>query len=159
MDVSSNARGNAQRMLGAIHATNATYERNVRVQDSDENPCVPDPRNPVDNPKFDRFIILDNAGWSARRIAEDLDINPRTVSRWRVISGRVKRVVRGTLPASDHDRVRELVEDGASISEAARTVGVDPSTAYRWFPDLPRWTPPERGRHAVAVREFNRIAA
>lgn len=41
---------NAQPMLRAKHATNATYERNVRVQDSQRNPSVSDARTPVDNP-------------------------------------------------------------------------------------------------------------
>lgn len=106
---------------------------------------------------FTRFLTLDNAGWSARRIAEELGVNPRTVSRWRVASGRVKRVVRGRLPASTRDRVRELVEGGASLKEAARTVGIDNHTARAWFPDLPAWTASERGRHAVMVRELNRL--
>src|SRR5690606_30626399 len=41
---------NAQPMLGAKHATNATNERNVRGQDSHKNPSVPDARTPVDHP-------------------------------------------------------------------------------------------------------------
>lgn len=45
----SNAFSNAQPMLQAMHATYATYATNERIQDSVENPYVPDAPDPVDN--------------------------------------------------------------------------------------------------------------
>lgn len=139
------------------HVTERDGTERKSIQDPALNSLVPNAVGAVDNPKFVRFLELDNAGWSARLIAQDLGINPRTVSRWRVLSGRVKRVPRGPLPLSDHERVRELVEEGASLREAAHTVGVSEWTARMWWPDLPRWSRSDAGRQSGLVRRLNQM--
>lgn len=35
---------------------------------------------------------------------------------------------------AEYDRARDLIEDGASYGEVARTVGVEPKTVRSWFP-------------------------
>src|SRR5690606_26845319 len=64
-------------------------ERKSR-QDMGEIPSVPDRSTPVDNPesrldqeRIDEFIRLDQAGLSARQIAEVMHVTTRTVTRWR----------------------------------------------------------------------------
>lgn len=157
MTVSSNARGNAQPMPGAIHATNATDERNVRVQDFAKNRPVPDAAGAVDNPKFVRFIELDDAGWSGRQMAKELKVNERTITRWRAATGRAKREAPVTHPQSDRDRAAAMIADGAPFQEAAAAVGVSFHTIRHWFPDAKAWTKSQAGQYGQMSRRLTAL--
>lgn len=61
-------------------------------------------------------------GWSASRIAEELEITPRSVQRIRGQLGISKSPGRRITPDEDA-RIRDMLEDGCSIYEVARTVG------------------------------------
>lgn len=50
-------------------------------------------------------------------------------------------------------RCRELLDDGASYGETARTVGVDRSTVIRWFPNR-GWAP--HGGSSIFIRKAQR---
>ena len=45
--------------------------------------------------------------------------------------------------AETRERARLLIEDGCTLAETARSVGVDAKTIGRWFPTAPRMTPAE----------------
>ena len=128
----------------------------VRHQDPGENSRLSDTRTPVDNPKWDRFIELDNAGWSAPQIAKTLGVSARTVTRWRKTAGRSQPGAATPRPAEVREAALRLVEDGASFAEVAATVGVSPKTINRWFPDHQAWSRNEAGRWAATVRQFNK---
>lgn len=93
----------------------------------------------------DRFFELDDMDWSAREIAQELRVSPRTVQRWRRASGRSRGDAPVPFPVEAREFVAALVADGCSLCEAARTVGTAKKTVYRWFPDAPRWSRSEAG--------------
>lgn len=100
------------------------------------------------------------AGWPQRRIAEHHGVSMRTVSRNLKALGRTtptptagKRVTEEWKAAA-----RDLLDDGASLVEVARTTGVSESTATRHFPGR-GWDKTAAGQYANAVRTANRELA
>lgn len=128
-----------------------------RHQDHGANPSVPNAARAVDNPKMVRFIELDDDGWSGRQIAKELGVNERTVSRWRALTGRVKREAPVTHPQSDHDIAAALIADGAPLHEAAAAVGVTYPTIRRWFPEAQAWTKSQAGQYGQMSRRLSAI--
>lgn len=100
------------------------------------------------------FLVLDDAGHSAEQIAERLGVTPRTVTRWRRATGRLHRPATVKRPESTREQARRLVDDGCSFAEAARTVGVDPVTIRKWFPDAPAWSKREAGLYRQMLYGF-----
>lgn len=94
------------------------------------------------------FTRYDDLGWSAAEIAQALGVTPRTVVRWRTLTGRRHGSTIEPLPAVLRDRARALIEDGCSRSEVARTLGVTRTTVTRWFPEYPGWSQSEGGKFA-----------
>jgi transposase-like protein len=45
-----------------------------------------------------------------------------------------------------------LLQDGASMEEAARSVGISSHTVRRWFPDARPWTRAQVGEYAAMCR-------
>lgn len=54
---------------------------------------------------------------------------------------------------SNYIRARQLLDDGVSLGEAARTVGIDRSTVRRWFPGR-GWAP--HGGSSAFIRKAKR---
>lgn len=110
---------NAQSMLGAKHATNERHERNVRVQDSGENPSVPDPRNPVDNRKSElmevRFKLDPRDVWAIQERAERFGVTPGELLRDALGQRREQAAVR--------DRVRDAVNAGKCDADIGTDMG------------------------------------
>lgn len=90
-----------------------------------------------------RLAALHADGKSAREIAEILGCTPRTVVRWRSITGHTVRPAPVRVSPSVKERALQLLADGCSLAEVGRTVGVDQSTVGRWFPDAPRMSSAE----------------
>jgi len=111
---------------------------------------------PTDAAIWAQFEELQARGMSSRKIAAALGVDQRTVLRWRKRVG-VSLGPVAARPQVDRDHVRQLLDDGCSIAEAARTVGVHPHTVTRWFPDAPRWTPRERGQMAALMRRMKAV--
>lgn len=92
----------------------------------------------------EQVVELTRAGLSAPQIADRLGIATRTVQRHRVAAGIAQPPARHLTPAQIH-RARQLLDDGASYKEVARTIGcANKSVRYR-FPGR-GWTLAECGR-------------
>lgn len=99
----------------------------------------------------ERVAMLTKAGWSARAIAEELGCGESTVTRSRVRAG-VARPAAKFLTPEEVATIERLLDDGASLAEAARTIGRGPAGAvYQRFAGR-AWTPQECGRLGMAVR-------
>lgn len=77
-------------------------------------------------------------GYTAVQIAAHLRISPRTVIRYRAATGTTRPP---PTPLTDQQlrRARQLLEDGASYCETARTIGCAYQTLTRRFPGY-GWT-------------------
>lgn len=104
------------------------------------------------------FIACDRAGMTTRQLSERFNVSVRTVSRWRtrLHINHVEPAVRH--PEEDREQALALIREGASFSEAARTVGAHQTTVRAWFPDVPAWSHQQCVEHAVLVRTFKDVA-
>lgn len=89
--------------------------------------------------RYDVIAALTRAGFTAAQISERLKVNQRTVQRARVRTG-VAKPFCGT-PFSDEEarRAAEMLDDGASYMEVARTLNRVPSTIRRHLPGRSVW--------------------
>jgi len=99
-----------------------------------------------------RFDALDTAGLDSRKIAAELGVSLSSVYRWRAAAGRLRAAGIIPRPQADHDRAAALLEDGCSITETARTIGVSAHTITAWFPNAPRLSKRETGYMSVLAR-------
>lgn len=90
------------------------------------------------------------AGWTAREIAEREGCSVRQVKRDRSALG-IARPRAPQVTAGQLEFARQLLEDGASRTEVARTIGVDEKTMRRWFPEH-KWSPEQIAEHVQALR-------
>lgn len=97
-----------------------------------------------------RVYELTRTGHSAREIAAQLGITTRTVIRHRRATGCAEPVPVPLTPRQEAD-ARRLLDDGASLTEAARTVGCSQRALYRRWPDA-AWSGDQ-------VQEFARFMA
>lgn len=92
---------------------------------------------------------------SAVVLAKRYGVSERTITRWRRAAG----VRLAAVPVKHPERARALVEvlldEGASLSEAGRTVGVSHKTVRRWFPERDGWSRSEGGSFARAVERLS----
>lgn len=104
----------------------------------------------------DVFLWCEHSGMSAQQIAERFGVSSRTVVRWRnrMHLGHIPR--HEPHPPEDREVARRLLDDGCSISETAKTVGVSRPTIRRWFPDATPWTKQQASQHAAFTRRMNR---
>jgi transposase-like protein len=108
---------------------------------------------------LERMAALHAQGLSARDIASILGCTCRAVQRWRTRTGHNVRPAPGRHPASVRQQAGMLLEDGCSLAEAARTLGVDAKTVARWFPDAHRMTQTERGEWAAYCKKNGKVLA
>ncbi|HWU31029.1 MAG TPA: helix-turn-helix domain-containing protein [Microbacterium sp.] len=128
-------------------------------QDTDENPSVPDARTPVDNryPSLDpeweaAFLGCEQERLTTSEIAARFRVSTRTISRWRTHLNRNRLPAPVRRPDSDHELAKRLLDDGCSLAEVGRTVGVAASTIHAWFPGVQGWTRVQSGEYAAMVR-------
>lgn len=92
----------------------------------------------------DLVVELTRAGLSAPQIAERLNVTTRTVQRHRVAAG-IAQPLAPRLTPEQHEQARQLIDDGASYKEVARTIGCANTTVAKRFPGR-GWTLAECGR-------------
>lgn len=108
-----------------------------------------------------RILASFREGHNNPRIAETFNVTERTVTRWRNRYNMKLRPseVSQPHPPSDRRRAEELLDEGCSFYETARTIGVAARTIYRWFPDREPWTHAQVVEHAVISRTMGRLVA
>lgn len=87
-------------------------------------------RKPVD---AEPIIWLTKRGWSIPRIANHLGISERTVQRTRAKAG-LCRPPNTPITVEQIARAGNLLDDGASYSEVARTIGCCWETVAKYWP-------------------------
>ena len=88
-----------------------------------------------------RTIELTRLGVSAKEIAEILGITRRSVQRIRQRT-RITQCGPAELKMTPEIKTlaHNLLADGASKTDVARTIGVNPTAIYRHFRHIPSWT-------------------
>jgi IS30 family transposase len=105
----------------------------------------------------DRVATLTRAGQTALQIADELGVTPRTVQRIRSVVGIAKP--KPPPLADDEKRIaRVLLDDGASITEAARTIGRSQRALRDAFPGR-GWTQQQSGAYSHIMRRFQEVLA
>ncbi|UXA19498.1 helix-turn-helix domain-containing protein [Mycobacterium sp. SMC-4] len=104
----------------------------------------------------ERIVELTRNGCSAREIASILGITRRTVVRVREATGTSQPVAGVPLTADQVRQAERLLDDGCSISEAARTIGCSYHTLHRRFPDRV-WTREQCVEHAAMLMRWRHM--
>ncbi|WP_210098018.1 helix-turn-helix domain-containing protein [Microbacterium phyllosphaerae] len=103
----------------------------------------------------EQFASLERSGLSARQIAQICGVSSRTVVRWRQATGHSHRPATTPVPRTQLERALLLLEDGASISEAARSIGCSNKTISKRWPQY-AWSQSQAGRFAAMVARAKR---
>lgn len=104
---------------------------------------------------MNQFAALDDAGNTTRHIATELGVTTRTIQRWRQATGRPRRLEpKPPHTSTDREQARRLIEDGCSITETARTIGVSWVTIRAWFPEARAWSKREAGLYRQMLYGF-----
>lgn len=109
-------------------------------------------------PRFtdERFLDLQRQGCSASVMADRLGVTPRTIQRHRVRLGVAQEASHnGPISPQLKARIKEMLDDGASISEVSRTLGCTHETIKRHFPDA-GWDPRTVGEYARMMRTLKK---
>jgi len=104
-----------------------------------------------------RVAELTRQGLSAPQIAEIVGITERTVVRDRSAVGCAQPYVSNPLSEEQRCRAEELLNDGCSIAEVARTIGRSPSAVKRAFPGR-GWTRAQVYEYVGLVQSARKIA-
>lgn len=102
----------------------------------------------------ERAATLTREGLSATEIADILGVSTRTVARYRRRTGTQLGEPSPRLADDQIEWIRQLLDDGCSRAETARTVGVSPNTVCRHFPDK-HWTREQTYEHLSAIKRFD----
>lgn len=102
----------------------------------------------------ERFYGMDAEGRSAREISLALGVSARTVTRWRRATGRSHGTATAPTPPMLLRLAHDMLLDGASRAEAARSVGISVDVLKRHFPEL-SWTPEECREYGRMIRHTN----
>jgi DNA-binding CsgD family transcriptional regulator len=99
-----------------------------------------------------RVVELTRQGLSAQVIADMLGVNERTVVRDRVDEGVAQLWCgRNAMTAEELERAEELLDDGCSMAEVARTLGRHDMTLRHHFPGR-SWDPQQTAEYATLMR-------
>lgn len=102
----------------------------------------------------ERVVELTKQNYSQRQIADMLGCTERTVIRARVKAG-IAQTRAPMLTPEQLSLAENLITDGASIAEAARTIGCNVNTAYRHFKGR-GFTRAEAAQYSSLVRSLRR---
>lgn len=87
---------------------------------------------------YERVAELTRLHWSAPKIAEEVGCSPRSVVRIRArlgITQPVPETAGKPISPERMEQARKLAEDGASVGEIRRTVGMHKATITKYFPE------------------------
>lgn len=104
----------------------------------------------------DRVAVMTRQGRSAPEIAAILGVTERTVIRDRVATGCARPVTWRTLTAEDLQLAQQLLDDGCSVVEVARTVGCSADTIHKHFPGR-GWTLAQRCDYIAAIHRARKV--
>lgn len=104
----------------------------------------------------ERVKELSAKSWSLRQISDELGVSTREVSRARVRLG-IQQELPPPLTASEIAQAEALIDEGASLSEVARTVGRTATTWARQFPGS-AWSRQQSGAWARFVTKNGGMA-
>jgi DNA-binding CsgD family transcriptional regulator len=122
------------------------------VTECTENTMHAAARRAVYGETWERIVALTKQGRTATEIADALGVTRRTVVRARRRAG-IAQPVKPPLSDEERARARELLDDGASCTEVARTLGRNPKTILAHFPEY-AWDQQRIGEHLALVRRF-----
>jgi IS30 family transposase len=109
--------------------------------------------------KVDQTKLADlrAARWTIQQMADHFGVAPRTISRNLNTTGLATPNPRAGKRMSEEwlAQAEELLEEGLSLAEIARTTGVGPCTMTRHFHGR-GWDRTTSGQYANAVRKANR---
>lgn len=105
-----------------------------------------------------RIEQLTREGYSASEIAAFLGVTKRTVVRIRRKLGITKPPAGLPLSAEELRIAAEMLADGCSYTETARTLGRGVHTMIRRFPGY-GWDRQQSAAYSVAVRRLNAVSA
>lgn len=103
----------------------------------------------------ERIAELTRQGLTAKVIAEKLNITRRSVVRIRAAMG-VAQPAPQRMTADELARAEALLVDGASVTEAARTIGRCDQALRKHFPQY-AWSPSQAAELAVLVQRAKRL--
>ena len=116
---------------------------------------APGQEHPRTAERRDRVAELTRQGLTAGTIAEILGITKRSVQRHRKERG-VTQPPAVHMTAEELLRAKEMLEDGASCREVARTLGRTHGTILKRFPEC-KWTKSQRLQQATLGRQMSRL--
>lgn len=109
------------------------------------------------NERYDQIVALVRQGLSVNVIAERLGVSTRMVVRARKARGMSVAQVGGAVchPPELWERAEEMVDDGVSLREIARTLGISYSRVSCKLRGRSQWTPVMSGqfRHFLKQTE------
>lgn len=111
---------------------------------------------PLTDDERDTIRRRTRAGDTVATIAAAVHRSPRTIQRYQIRLGlRTLQDPPPPLPDGWEDHALRLLDDGASLAETARTIGVDFRTVRRRFPDR-GWTHQQAGQLAQIIRRYGK---
>ncbi|AYN56847.1 helix-turn-helix DNA-binding domain protein [Arthrobacter phage Andrew] len=106
----------------------------------------------------DDYLELHAEGITARQAAERLGVSPRTIQRTRDRLGLSQPTTGGgKRPTPEQlEYARQLLEDGCSMTDAARSAGTTFNALKRRWPDKV-WDPTTVGQYARQLDQLKRL--
>lgn len=103
----------------------------------------------------ERVLWATQSGDSLEKIAKDLGVSVRTVSRHRKSLGIAKS---HPAPYSQEirDRALHLLDQDIPYQEVGRTLGVSPGTVAQWFPGR-AWTKSQASAQGRLMKDFYKV--
>lgn len=108
------------------------------------------------NELFLSFQALIEAGVDSRMAGIRLGISDRTVLRYRKMLGMPIAPSAVPYPQEVRDKALEMLKEGMSGREVAKTLGLSETRIGRWFPEY-MWTTQQSIEYANMVKRLNRI--
>ena len=103
----------------------------------------------------ERVLELSRQGATARQISEVMGCHRDSIARVRRRNG-VTTPPAPPLTTEEIERARLVIEDGGSLTEAARTIGRSRQALTKHFPDA-AWTPSQIGQHRALMQKLGGV--
>lgn len=110
----------------------------------------------LDVARDERIEALAQAGYNTRQIAAVERTTIRTVQRSRARLGIAAPKAENALSAAELRRAADLLDDGASYREVARTLGRSDMTIAHHFPGRSQWPPSSSSGPGAQYRKLRK---